>query len=456
MEPEEAIKNIRNSPHFHNEADIVETFINDSPSTDKGIVVDADDFSGLTSDKAADKITEEFGEKETTYNLQDWSIGRQRFWGTPIPIVYDPQGDPHPVPDKHLPWKLPEDVDFEPTGEPPLTKSEELFERTEEIFGEGWRPETETMDTFVDSSWYFLRYPDPHNDKEIAGREALQAWCPVDMYVGGAEHAVLHLLYARFITKALADAGEIDFREPFSSLRHQGMVLAEDGTKMSKSKGNVVNPNDVVDRLGADTLRMYELFAGPFSESFDWDTDSIAGPRRFIERVWRLVHEHEPELRPVHEPPESATYMHQTVKKVTDDIAEFKFNTAISALMEARNTIRDKDNVTDDSLSVFLRMLAPFAPHATEELWSKFGPGGSVHKQDWPEFSPQAVKAESIAMAVQVDGTLRGQITVDKNAEKADIIKQAKADDNVANNLENKTVTRTIFVSGELVNFVTE
>jgi leucyl-tRNA synthetase len=263
-------------------------------------------------------------------------------------------------------------------------------------------------------------------------------------------------LYARFITKALADAGEIDFREPFSSLRHQGMVLAEDGTKMSKSKGNVVNPNDVVDRLGADTLRMYELFAGPFSESFDWDTDSIAGPRRFIERVWRLVHEHEPKLRPVCEPPESAMYMHQTVKKVTSDIAEFKFNTAISALMEARNTMHGKDNVADDSLSVFLRLLAPFAPHVSEELWNEFGPGESIHKQDWPEFSPQAVEAESVAMAVQVDGTLRGQVTVDKNAEKADIIERAKADNNVANNLENKTVTRTIFVSGELVNFVTE
>jgi leucyl-tRNA synthetase len=424
--------------------------------TGEGKLINSDTFNGLESREAAEEITGQYGHAQKTYQLKDWSIGRQRYWGAPIPIVYDPEGNSHPVPDEHLPWELPDDVPFEPTGEPPLAKSEELQNRVEEIFGEGWTPETETMDTFVDSSWYFLRYPDAGNNKRFASKEALEDWCPVDMYIGGAEHAVLHLLYARFITKALADAGEIDFREPFSSLRHQGMVLAEDGTKMSKSKGNVVNPNDVVDRLGADTLRMYELFAGPFSESFDWDTDSIAGPRRFIERIWRLVHSQNPELLAVQMPPESATYMHQTVRKVTRDIADFKFNTAISKLMEARNEMQQSDGVADDSLSVFLRLLAPFAPHVTEELWGQYGGPGFVHAQDWPDYSEKAAESGSVEMAVQVDGEVRGQITVDKNAQESDIIDRAKGQKNVAKHLENKTITRSIFVPEQLVNFVTE
>jgi leucyl-tRNA synthetase len=424
--------------------------------TGRGKLINSDEFSGLESDQAADNITTEYGQAETTYQLRDWSIGRQRFWGAPIPIVYDPDGNPHPVPDEHLPWELPDDVAFEPTGEPPLAKSEELQQRTEEIFGEGWTPETETMDTFVDSSWYFLRYPDPQNDQEFAGREALDTWCPVDMYIGGAEHAVLHLLYARFITKALADAGAVDFREPFASLRHQGMVLAEDGTKMSKSKGNVVNPNEVVDQVGADTLRMYELFAGPFSESFDWDTDAIAGPRRFIERVWRLFADHAPALEAVDQPSADDTLMHQTVRDVTEDIADFKFNTAISALMEARNDLSDRDSVSAQTLSVFVRLLAPFAPHATEELWELYGGSDSVHKQDWPTFAVEAAEEDTVDIAVQIDGTVRGEMTIDKNTNEAEVVAKAKRLDNVQKYLQDITITRHIYVPEQLINFVSE
>jgi leucyl-tRNA synthetase len=332
------------------------------------------------------------------------------------------------VPDEHLPWKLPEDVDFEPTGEPPLAKSDELFERTEEIFGEGWTPETETMDTFVDSSWYYLRYPDPHNDQEIAGKEALQAWCPVDTYVGGSEHAVMHLLYARFITKALADMDKLNFREPFESLRHPGMILAEGGEKMSKSKGNVVNPSNVVDRLGADTLRMYELFAGPFSQEVEWDTDSIAGPRRFIERVWRMQ----------------------------DKIGSQESTTTSENTKKVTNEFRAAAGIQESQYKTFVKLLAPFAPHVSEEIWHRLGAEDSIHKTDWPEFDPELVKADSVTFAIQVDGQLRGELEVAKNTPKSDIIAQAKAQANVAKHLENTTITRNIFVPGELVNFVTE
>jgi leucyl-tRNA synthetase len=426
------------------------------PWVNDGELMNSGEFSGLSSSDAADKITEKFGRQEKTYKLQDWSIGRQRYWGAPIPIVYDPDGQPHPVSEEHLPWELPDDVPFEPTGEPPLAKSQELQRRTEEIFGEGWTPETETMDTFVDSSWYFLRYPDPHNEDELASDKALETWCPVDMYIGGAEHAVLHLLYARFITKALADAGKIDFREPFESLRHQGMVLAEDGTKMSKSKGNVVNPNEVVDQVGADTLRMYELFAGPFSESFDWDTDAIAGPRRFIERVWRLFADYDPEIEPVAQPPEDDTLMHQTTRSVTNDISDFRFNTAISSLMEARNELAERDTVSADSLSVFVRLLAPFAPHVSEELWHQYRSAESVHKQAWPGYSSEAAEESTVDIAIQINGTVRGEMTVDKTASEDTIVAQAKEVPNVKKRLKDTTITRRIYVPDKLVNFVIE
>lgn len=422
---------------------------------EEGVVIHSGEFSELTSQEAAEKITEKFGQSATTYRLRDWSVGRQRYWGCPIPVVYDPDGEPHAVPEKHLPWELPEDVEFEPTGEPPLAKSDELKERTEDIFGEGWTPETSTLDTFVDSSWYFLRFTDPHNQEEFAGKEALSTWCPVDMYVGGSEHAVMHLLYARFVTKALNDLGHVDFREPFQELRHPGLIMAEDGTKMSKSKGNVVNPNEVVDQVGADTLRMYELFAGPFSETVEWDTESIAGPRRFLERTHRLIKEADTadDLAKV---PESDTLLHKTIKTVTEDLGEFKFNTAISSLMEMLNEFRDRDSVAPETMAVFVRLLAPFAPHLTEELWRDLGGEESVHLQSWPDFKEAELTEDSMDLVVQVDGTVRAEFTMPKNADESAIVEQAKSLDNVQRWLENSTVTRHIYVPGRLVNFVTD
>jgi leucyl-tRNA synthetase len=422
--------------------------------TGKGVVANSDTFNGLPSNQGGDLITKQYGQTETTYRLRDWSVGRQRFWGCPIPVVYDPDGKAHAVPDEHLPWELPTDVPFEPTGEAPLEKSVKLTERTEKIFGEGWKPETSTLDTFVDSSWYFLRFTDPHNKAVFADPDAANNWCPVDTYVGGAEHSVMHLLYARFITKALADMEYVDFREPFVSLRHQGMIMAEDGTKMSKSKGNVVNPNEVIDQVGADTLRMYELFAGPFADSVDWNTDAIAGPRRFLEKIWHLVGQHGGSIKRL-ETPADDHVLHQTIKSVTENIHDFRFNTAISSLMELVNDFVDREQISSDALGVCIRLLAPFAPHITEELWRQLDGEGSVHQQAWPEYDEAATQKAEITIAVQVNGTVRGEIVVSQNTSESEILTQAKEQENVANWLEDTAIKREIYVEGRLVNFVT-
>lgn len=370
--------------------------------------------------------------------------------------MYDPEGQPHAVPSEHLPWTLPDDVPFEPTGEAPLAKSQELEERTEEIFGAGWRPETSTLDTFVDSSWYFLRFTDPKNENKFANKEAIDNWCPVDTYVGGAEHSVLHLLYARFITKALADLGHIDFREPFTKLRHQGLIMAADGTKMSKSKGNVVNPNEVVDQVGADTLRMYELFAGPFADTVDWNTDAIAGPRRFLERVWRLAANAEDTEQAIAEVPADDQAIHRTIKSVSEDVIAFKFNTAVSGLMELANELQARKEVSRSSMATFVRLLAPFAPHITEELWQRLGGKESVHTQPWPQYDESALVEEEVTIAIQVDGRVRGEIKISAKADEKEIIELARQEENVASYLENTSNIRHIFVPGRLVNFVTK
>jgi leucyl-tRNA synthetase len=420
-------------------------------------LINSGDYNDLESKEAQKQITDKFGQKETTYRLRDWSIGRQRYWGAPIPIVYDPDGEPHAVPKEHLPWELPTDVAFEPTGEPPLAKSNELKQRTEEIFGDGWTPEVDTLDTFVDSSWYFLRFTDPYNSNSFAAADNIADWCPVDTYVGGAEHTVLHLLYARFITKALADLNHVHFREPFLSLRHQGLIMSEDGTKMSKSKGNVVNPNDVVDQVGADTLRLYELFAGPFSETVDWNMDAIAGPRRFLERVWRVAFDAvESSEESLSKASAGDRPLHRTIKQVSEDLAAFKFNTAISSMMELMNNFQEREEVSAESFTTFICLLAPFAPHISEELWQRLGGEGSVHQQSWPVCNEEALQEEVITIAIQVNGKVRGQIEISSELDENEITAKARSEDNVANYLENNPITRHIYVPGRLVNFVTE
>ncbi len=410
------------------------------------VLVNSGAFNGMSPAEARKVMTEKYGRVKKTYKLRDWLISRQRYWGAPIPIVYDPEGKPHAIPEEHLPWMLPTDVEYMPKGTSPLGSSKELFERTERIFGKGWKPEIDTMDTFACSSWYFFRFADPHNDKAFASPEALQEWLPVDLYIGGAEHTVLHLLYARFFTKGLRDMGYVDFSEPFLKLRHQGLIMAEDGRKMSKRYGNVINPDDIVESYGADTLRVYEMFMGPFQDSIAWNTQSMIGSRRFLERVWRLA-EHAGDV------PDEALerLLHRTIKKVSEDIEAFKFNTAISTLMIFVNEA-DKKDCSKDQFGRFLQLLAPFAPHITEELWHDIGHIESIVSFPMPVYDEDMLEEDTVTVAIQVDGKTRGDVTLPMGTSKAET--ERAAAEVVSARLEGKTVARIIVVPNKLVNFV--
>ena len=378
------------------------------------------------------------------YRLRDWLISRQRYWGAPIPVVYDPQGTPHPIPAEHLPWMLPTDVEFKPTGTSPLGQSKELLERTERIFGKGWKPEIDTMDTFACSSWYFFRFADPRNEKEFAGKEQMQKWLPVDLYVGGAEHTVLHLLYARFFTKALRDMGYLSFSEPFLKLRHQGIILAEDSRKMSKRWGNVINPDNMTERFGADALRMYEMFMGPLEAMKPWATRNIAGLERFLERVWRL------------EPLEGTVsvqldiLLNQTIKKVGEDIEVLKMNTAVSALMILLNEI--ENGAPKAAYETFIKLLAPFAPHMASELAEKH----YISLAEWPKFDPAKLVSESVIVAVQVDGKVRAKIELSAGASEEEALATARAEPVVAKWLGVGGEKRALYVPGKIISFSTK
>jgi len=382
------------------------------------------------------------------YRLRDWLISRQRYWGAPIPIVYDPQGVAHAVPEEHLPWMLPTDVEFKPTGTSPLGQSKELLRRTERIFGKGWTPEIDTMDTFVCSSWYFFRFVDPNNDKEFASNAEIQKWLPVDLYVGGAEHTVLHLLYARFFTKALRDMGYISFGEPFLKLRHQGIILAEDSRKMSKRWGNVINPDDMTAKFGADALRMYEMFMGPLEAMKPWSTKNIAGLERFLERIWRLSSQGQSlaqgSPRTVLSPTLD-TLLNQTIKKVGDDIESLKMNTAVSALMILLNEL--EKSPSREAYEIFLQLLAPFAPHMASELAEKH----SIDLSVWPVYDKSKLIAETIKIAVQVNGKVRGTIELPVDASEDEAVRLARA---AAGKWLTATEKKVIYVPGKIINFV--
>ena len=343
--------------------------------SDRGILINSGEFDGMDSEEAKKKITEFVGgEMTVNYRLRDWSISRQRYWGCPIPIVYSPEGKAKFVGEENLPWLLPEDVDFVPDGTAPLAKSKELKERVEKLFGKGWTPEVDTMDTFVDSSWYFLRYPDPENEKEFCAPEKLKRWLPVDLYIGGAEHTYMHLLYARFFVKAMHKMKLLEFDEPFMKLRHQGMVLDKDGAKMSKSKGNVINPNDMVEKFGADATRMYMMFAGPLEEDVVFKEEGVKGVYRFLEKVWRIFNEKELVECGAGECGDIAKTIpplwHKTIKGVTEDIENLRFNTAISKLMIFINECSKHKTLPMSAMKGFLILLSPFAPHIAEELFA--------------------------------------------------------------------------------------
>jgi leucyl-tRNA synthetase len=402
----------------------------------------------MDSEEAKVKIVEKVGGKmSSTYRLRDWSIGRQRYWGVPIPIVYDPEGKAHPIPKEHLPWHLPEDVDFKPTGEAPLAKSEELKKRTESIFGAGWTPEVETMDTFVDSSWYFLRYLDNKNGDEIASLKHQKDWMPIDIYFGGAEHTTMHLLYSRFWQKALLDLGLVTESEPYRRRLNRGLILGPDGNKMSKSKGNVIDPDEHVKRVGADTVKMYLAFMGPYEGSnYPFDLGGIAGVRRFLERVNGLSEHIAVEAA------ETTKQLHKTIMKVKDDINTFKFNTAISAMMMFVNHV-EKSGITEEDYEIFLRLLAPFAPHLTAELWVGTGKTESIHLTDFPVADESLVVDEYVTIAVQVNGKMRGTITLSPEATEEEALIAARASEVIEKYLTGE-IRKVIYVPGKILNLI--
>lgn len=422
--------------------------------TGDGVLWNSGEFDGLDSTEAVYKIAEKIGSKLTSqYRLRDWLISRQRYWGAPIPIIYCDTCSEVPVPDGDLPVTLPNDVDFRPTGESPLARSKSFHEVVCPKCGKPARRESDTMDTFVDSSWYFLRYCDPHNDKVAFDTNKVAAWCPVNFYVGGAEHAVLHLMYARFFTKALKDMGYVTFTEPFLKLRNQGLILGEDGQKMSKSKGNVVNPDEIVGKFGADTLRLYEMFMGPLEEAKPWNTASIAGVRRFLDRVWNLCLV--PAPAGVNDN-ELGYWIAKTTKKVTEDIEAFKFNTALATMMEYVNYLGEAKLTSimrGKSLGLLLRLLYPFAPHMTCELWEQLGRDGDLWQQPWPEYDPTALKLSKVTIAVQVNGKLRGTIDAPTEAAEPEVVALARAVPGVVKHFTGEP-KKVIYVPGKLVNFV--
>lgn len=436
-------------PAFYNGGKIES--ITQLPYSGDGVLENSsEEFDGMDSEEAKIAIVKKVGGRMTnTYRLRDWSIGRQRYWGVPIPIVYDPEGKAHVVPKEHLPWLLPEDVDFTPTGVPPLSKSEVLKKRTEEIFGAGWTPEVETMDTFVDSSWYFLRYLDNKNGEVLSDLDKQKDWMPVDMYFGGAEHTTMHLLYSRFWQKALFDLGLVTESEPYKRRVNRGLILGPDGNKMSKSKGNVIDPDEQVARVGADTVKMYLAFMGPYEgTNYPFDLGGIAGLRRFLERVNGLsdhivANENSTTLR----------QLHKTIKKVREDIVVFKFNTAISAMMVFVN-LAEKENLSKESYLTFLRLLAPFAPHLTEELWKEQGNSKSIHHASFPEADEKLAVDDVVTIGVQINGKLRGDITIAPDTTE-EVAKQAVQDNSdLQKHLIAGEIVKFIYVPGRIVNIV--
>jgi leucyl-tRNA synthetase len=423
--------------------------------TEDGILIDSGDFTGLTSEEARGKITESLkidgrGGFNVNYRLRDWLISRQRYWGAPIPIVYCKKCGEVPVPEEDLPVELPHDVDFTPKGDgksPLNTVSSFVNTKCPQCGGKAER-EVDTMDTFVDSSWYFLRYPSARLTGKPFDKKINKYWQPVDMYIGGPEHACMHLMYARFINMVLFDLGYTDFEEPFKRLVHQGMIT-KDGAKMSKSKGNVVSPDAFVEKYGSDVFRMYLMFMGPFSDGGDWNDKGITGIARFVEKFFILARSRDV----VADKTALHRALHRTIKKVTEDIEKFQFNTAIAALMEFVN-FAGKQGIDDESKKTITLLIAPLAPHLAEEIWEQLGGGFTIFDHSWPKFDPKLIISDTLKLPIQVNGKLRGQIEVPLDEPQVSILKQAAAAENVVKFIGDKKIIKEIYVPGRLVNFV--
>jgi leucyl-tRNA synthetase len=419
----------------------------------EGKLINSPGFNTQTSQEARESITQSVGGKLTkTYRLRDWGISRQRYWGCPIPIVYDPDGNAHPVADEHLPWTLPSDVDHTPDGTAPLSRSEEFKKRTEDIFGEGWTPEVDTMDAFVDSTWYFYRYLDNKNDEEFASEEKLNKWMPVDQYFGGAEHTTMHLLYSRFWTKALHKLGLVKESEPYIKRLNRGLILGPDGSKMSKSKGNVIDPDEVVSHVGADTVRTYLAFIGPFNEpgNYPWDPNGVVGVRRFLDRVYRLREK----LSDAESSKTLKQELAKTIKKVQEDNERFKFNTAISAMMVLVNVAEKEERIERADYEDFLKLVAPFAPHLAEELWFDLGNTESIHLSSWPSYDESLLASSTQSIAVQVNGKVRAQVELAADTSQEDAQKIVMDHPDIQKWVDGKEIKKFIYVPGKIVNVV--
>ena len=422
--------------------------------TEDGVAVNSDFINGLNTEHAKSKMIDyieknNFGKAQTNFKLKDWLISRQRYWGTPIPIVYDPQGRPHPIPEKYLPWNLPNDVEYKPKGTSPLGTSKELIERTENIFGKGWTPEIDTMDTFVCSSWYYLRYLDNLNSKQPFDSEIVNKMMPVDLYIGGAEHATMHLLYARFITKVLRDLKFVRFDEPFTKLYHQG-TITKDGAKMSKSRGNTVSPDKFINEYGSDVFRCYLMFMGPFDEGGDWNDKGITGISKFLNKIFTILSKEEGESAK-----EDTKVIHKTLKSVTQDLDNFKFNTAISKMMEMANSLVSSNALSKADKSIINIMISPFAPHLGEEIWNSIlNETDSIFNANWPDYNNELIVDDDFKIAVQVNGKLRGSLLISKNSTKDQIFSMSKDIENVSRHLDGGELVKEIYVPGKIVNFV--
>ena len=397
---------------------------------------------------------EDYGKKITKYKLRDWVFSRQRYWGEPIPVIHCDECGIVPVLEKDLPVKLPEVEKYEPgpDGESPLANITEWVNTKCPKCGGKAKRETDVMPNWAGSSWYFLRYCDPYNDKEFVSRATLDKWMPVDWYNGGMEHTVLHLLYSRFWNKFLFDLRLVPTSEPYKKRTSHGLILAEGGEKMSKSKGNVINPDTIVERFGADTLRLYEMFMGPFEQAIAWSESSLIGPRRFLEKVWRLKNKltNNRQLTTNNE-----TLVHSTIKKVSEDVESMGFNTAVSALMIYTNTLDKQEKVSQKEFETLLLLLAPFAPHITEELWKTLGHLNSIHTEDWPTYDPEKLLKDEITLAVQIDGKFRASLLVARNQSAEEIRATALALPEVKKWLDGKEPKKIIIVPEKIISIVT-
>jgi leucyl-tRNA synthetase len=448
---------------------------NEEAYTDDGILINSKFLDGSTVDAAKTKMSQwleekKAGKKAVTYRLRDWLISRQRYWGAPIPMVNCGKCGWVPVPEKDLPVRLPREVEFKPTGESPLKSVPSFVDTSCPKCGGAARRETDTMDTFVDSSWYYLRYVSAKNDKVAFDTKTANDWLPVDQYIGCVEHAILHLLYSRFITKVLKDLGLISFDEPFSRLFTQGMIT-KGGVKMSKSKGNSVQPDDLIRKYGSDTYRLYTLFIGPPERDAEWDDRAVEGGFRFVNRVWKLFQGllERPDFS-LSGAPAAVTEAdkavrrktHQTIQKVTNDLnGGFKFNTAVSAMMELINALYDykdmpdmKTDILRESVESLVRLMGPFTPHVAEEMWARFGKGGTILEAGWPSFDPALLKSDTVEIPVQANGKVRTRVTVPVGLSEQDLLALAKSDEGIRKYVDPDSIQKVIWIKDKLVNYI--